>query len=375
MKSLQSPSQTSGLALPLYAQPQQAFCPRFRLVSFFNLLLFNPLKNRTGNNALLLKTERKKKNTRELGMDRLQSMRVFQQVVDDGSFAAVARKLDLSSAVVTRLVGDLETHLGVRLLQRSTRRMSLTDAGHIYLTSVRHILHDIDQAQVAAQMQAQEMSGVIHILTSPLSGIYGLGPLVAEFGRLYPRIVLDIHVNSPLVSPIEDYDLTLLGVSDTFDANIIARPIVTSEGFLCASPAYLRTHGLPLQPADLAGHRCLRFKSAGKRNRSWRLINPQDGQRMVEVTVAPALLVNHSETLIRACIEGAGIVSQSRHLVAHHLHSGALQRILSPWITGTNTLYVALPSRKFIPPRTHVFLEFLTQYTRNMVRDMEARLT
>lgn len=307
-------------------------------------------------------------------MDRLQSMRVFQQVVDDGSFAAAARKFDLSSAVVTRLVGDLEAYLGVRLLQRTTRRLSLTEAGVAYLARVRHILSDIDEAHAAAQTHAQEMSGVIRILTPPIFGVYVLGPLVAEFGRRYPQVVLDIHVDSPLVPPVEDYDLTLLGASDTFDANIIARPIATSDGILCASPAYLRTHGLPLQPEDLTGHRCLRFKSPGNRNRSWRLINPQDGQRMVEVPVAPALLVNHSETLIRACMDGAGIISQSTHLVANHLHSGALQRILSPWITGTNTLYVALPSRKFIPARTSVFLEFLTEYTRNVVRDMEARL-
>jgi len=307
-------------------------------------------------------------------MDRLQSMRVFQQVVDDGSFAAAARKFDLSSAVVTRLVGDLEAYLGVRLLQRTTRRLSLTEAGVAYLARVRHILSDIDEAHAAAQTHAQEMSGVIRILTPPIFGVYVLGPLVAEFGRRYPQVVLDIHVDSPLVPPVEDYDLTLLGASDTFDANIIARPIATSDGILCASPDYLLRHGLPLQPEELAGHRCLRFKSPGSRNRSWRLINPQDGQRTVEVLVAPALLVNHSETLIRACMDGAGIISQSTHLVANHLHSGALQRILSPWITGTNTLYVALPSRKFIPARTSVFLEFLTEYTRNVVRNMEARL-
>jgi DNA-binding transcriptional LysR family regulator len=306
-------------------------------------------------------------------MDRLQSMRMFQQVVDDGSFAAAARKFDMSAAVVTRLVGDLEDHLGVRLLQRTTRRLALTDAGQAYLARVRHILNDIDEAHGAAQAHAQEMSGVIRILTPPIFGVHILGPLVAEFGQRYPKVILDIHVESTQVPPIEDYDLTLLGASDTFDANIIARPIASSDGVLCASPGYLQKNGSPQHPEDLAQHRCLRMKLPANRHRHWRLINPEDNRRELEVAVEPAMLVNHTDTLIRACVDGAGISSQSIDLVANHLHSGELQRVLSPWITGTNTLYAALPSRKFIPKRTSVFLEFMTGYTRTVIRQMEAR--
>jgi DNA-binding transcriptional LysR family regulator len=306
-------------------------------------------------------------------MDRLQSMRVFQQVVDDGSFAAAARKFDMSSAVVTRLVGDLEDHLGVRLLQRTTRRLALTDAGETYLARVRHILSDIDEAHAAAQAHAQEMSGTIRIMTPPVFAVHVLAPLVAEFGRRYPKVVLDIHVDSPLVPPVEDYDLTLLGAGDTFDANIIARPIASSDGVLCASPDYLRRNGMPERPEDLPQHHCLRVKQAANRHRVWRLTNPNEGKRVIEVQIEPSMLVNHSDTLIRACVDGAGIMSQSIDLVANHLISGALQSILSPWITGTNTLYAALPSRKFIPVRTSVFLEFMTEYTRRVIKKMDAR--
>ncbi|CAN7425261.1 LysR family transcriptional regulator [Polaromonas sp. LjRoot131] len=306
-------------------------------------------------------------------MDRLQSMRVFQQVVDDGSFAAAARKFDMSSAVVTRLVGDLEDHLGVRLLQRTTRRLALTDAGETYLARVRHILSDIDEAHAAAQAHAQEMSGTIRIMTPPVFAVHVLAPLVAEFGRRYPKVVLDIHVDSPLVPPVEDYDLTLLGAADTFDANIIARPIASSDGILCASPDYLRRNGMPERPEDLPQHHCLRVKQAANRHRVWRLTNPNEGKRVIEVPIEPSMLVNHSDTLIRACVDGAGIMSQSIDLVANQLNSGALQRILSPWITGTNTLYAALPSRKFIPVRTSVFLEFMTEYTRRVIKKMDAR--
>jgi DNA-binding transcriptional LysR family regulator len=306
-------------------------------------------------------------------MDRLQSMRVFQQVVDDGSFAAAARKFDMSAAVVTRLVGDLEDHLGVRLLQRTTRRLALTDAGETYLARVRHILTDIDEAHAAAQAHAQEMSGTIRIMTPPVFAVHVLAPLVAEFGRRYPKVVLDIHVDAPLVPPVEDYDLTLLGAADTFDANIIARPIASSDGILCASPDYLRRNGTPAQPEDLPPHHCLRVKQVANRHRVWRLTNPKEDKRVVEVQIEPSMLVNHTDTLIRACVDGAGIMSQSIDLVADHLSSGALQRILSPWITGTNTLYAALPSRKFIPVRTSVFLEFMTEYTRKVIKKMETR--
>jgi DNA-binding transcriptional LysR family regulator len=306
-------------------------------------------------------------------MDRLQSMRVFQQVVDDGSFAAAARKFDMSSAVVTRLVGDLEDHLGVRLLHRTTRRLALTDAGETYLARVRHILNDIDEAHAAAQAHAQEMSGVIRILTPPVFATHVLAPLVAEFGRRYPKVVLDIHADSPLVPPIEDYDLTLLGAADTFDANIIARPIASSDGILCASPGYLREHGIPLQPEDLASHRCLRVKLQANRHRSLRLINTAEHSREVEVQIEPALLVNNTTTLIRACLDGAGISLQAIDIVAKYLLNGQLQRVLPQWITGRNTLYAALPSRKFIPARTSAFLEFMTEYTRAMLKKMEAR--
>lgn len=306
-------------------------------------------------------------------MDRLQSMRVFQQVVDDGSFAGAARKFDMSAAVVTRLVGDLEDHLGVRLLQRTTRRLALTDAGETYLARVRHILSDIDEAHAAAQAHAQEMSGTIRIMTPPVFAVHVLAPLVAEFGRRYPKVVLDIHVDSPLVPPVEDYDLTLLGAADTFDANIIARPIASSDGILCASPDYLRRNGMPERPEDLPQHHCLRVKQAANRHRVWRLTNPSEGKRVIEVPIEPSMLVNHSDTLIRACVDGAGIMSQSIDLVANQLNSGALQRILSPWITGTNTLYAALPSRKFIPVRTSVFLEFMTEYTRRVIKKMDTR--
>ncbi|MEO6293216.1 MAG: LysR family transcriptional regulator [Burkholderiaceae bacterium] len=300
-------------------------------------------------------------------MDRLQSMRVFQRVVDEGGFAAAARALDMSPAGVTRLVSDLEQHIGVRLLQRTTRRLALTPAGEGYLAKVRHILNDIDEAHATAQVHTQEISGVLRILAPPVLAVHVLAPVVAEFKRRFPQVLLDVWVDSPVDPPIEDFDLTLMGADANFDANVIARPIISSEGVICAASSYLKEHGTPQSPADLVHHHCLRIKLPGNssnRPRLWQLINPQDNDATMDVPIEPAFLVNHQDTLLHATLGGAGISGQPMGLVANYLKTGQLTRILSPWITGRSTIYAALPSRKFMPARTRAFLELLTEQTR-----------
>ena len=306
-------------------------------------------------------------------MDRLLSMRAFRQVVDDGGFSAAARTLDMSPAVMTRLITDLEQHLGVRLLQRTTRKLSLTDAGQSYLKRVRNILNDVEEAEASTRQQTDELAGLLRIHTQPVMAVHILAPLVAEFRRRYPKVVLDITVDSPLVPPIEDFDLTLLGASRLYDANVVARPVVVSEGLLCASPAYLRGAGTPQQPEDLRKHAALRLSHAGVRPREWQLINPEEGDRELAINIQPVLMANHSDTLLRATLDGTGISAQPLDLVANYLRDGQLRRVLAPWITGRFTLYAALPSRKYIPARARVFMEFLIEQTRQ--RAVEAQRT
>lgn len=261
-------------------------------------------------------------------------MRAFQQVVDDGGFAAAARTLDMSPAVMTRLITDLERHLGARLLQRTTRKLSLTEAGQSYLQRVRHILNDVDQAEASTRQQTDELAGLLRIHTQPVMAVHIIAPLVAEFRRRYPKVVLDITVDSPLVPPIEDYDLTILGAGRLYDANVVARPVIVSEGLLCASPRYLRSAGTPRQPADLKNHALLRLSQAGIRQREWQLINPEEEDREVAVEVKPVMMANHSDTLLRATLDGTGISAQPLDLVANYLRDGQLRRVLAPWITG-----------------------------------------
>jgi DNA-binding transcriptional LysR family regulator len=300
-------------------------------------------------------------------MDRLLSMRVFERVIDEGGFAAAARALDLSPAGVTRLVADLETHLGTRLLHRNTRRLSLSDAGEAYLSRVRGILRDIDDADEVASAHTQELSGVLRLLAPPVLASHILSPLVAGFRRLYPKIQLDVEVATFKEPPIEDYDITLFGAPDGYDGDIIARKVVSGQAILVASPAYLKQRGTPQTPADLSKHCCLRLRIAGSPATEWRLMPGDHPGEPVVIAVTPALLANHTDTLLRATLDGAGITSAPVDLVAANLASGALVRVLPQWITGRFSLYAALPSRQFLPKRSLVFLDYLTEQTQLMV--------
>jgi DNA-binding transcriptional LysR family regulator len=294
-------------------------------------------------------------------------MRVYQRVVDEGGFAAAARALDMSPAGVTRLVADLEEHLGARLLQRTTRRLSLTEAGATYLARIRHILQDIDEADAVASAHTQEMAGTLRLLAPPVLAVHILAPLVAGFRARYPLVLLDIEVDSPLEPPIEDYDITLMSADADFDANVIARPILTSDAFLVAAPAYLQRKAAPATPQDLLQHDCLRLKQLGSRPRLWHFIDATAPERTQDIELPAVLWANHTDTLLRATLDGAGISAQPMDLVAAYLAQGQLLRVLAPWVTGRFTLYAALPSRKFMPQRTRAFLEYLTEQTRSSV--------
>lgn len=300
-------------------------------------------------------------------MDRLMSMRVFQRVMDEGSFAAAARGLDMSPAVVTRLVADLEEHLAVRLLHRSTRKLALTDAGETYLGRVRAILQDIDEADALASAHTRELAGTLRVLCQPVLATHVLAPLMAVFRQRYPQITVELVVEAFLEPAVEEYDIALFGTGANYDGDIIARKIITTQAIFVASPAYLRRKGTPRQPQDLHQHDCLRLKGANVRTRRWQLRNTHTQAIPVELDVPAALLSNNIDTLLRAALEGCGITVASVELVAPYLAAGQLVHILPDWITGELVLLAALPTRKFLPQRTRVFLDFLIEQTRALV--------
>lgn len=289
-------------------------------------------------------------------------MRVFQRVVDEGGFAAAARVLDMSPASVTRLFGDLEQHLGARLMQRTTRKLALTDAGEVYLLRVRGILNEIDDAEAAVGSSTQELQGMVHVLASPVLASYFLAPHIAAWRRCYPKVALEISIDPFPQTRVDEFDVTFMAVDEGFDANIVARPLATAEWILCASPSYLERAGTPQQPDDLARHDYLKFpwqQGGGASNRRLRLRPAVGAGDAVEVDVPVALQSVSFDVLYRAALDGAGIAVLSHLLVAPHLLSGKLVHVLPDWIFGRLTVFAAVPSRKLIPARTRALLEFL----------------
>lgn len=297
-------------------------------------------------------------------MDRLLAMQVFERVALENGFAAAARALGMSPPVVTRLVAELETQLGTRLFQRTTRRVTLTEAGEAYLARVRQILQDVDEADAIASAHTHELAGRLRVHAQPVLASYVVAPLLSGFRQRHPGIVIDIDVETQRDPPIEDYDITLLGVDAGFDADIVARKIIESEAILVASPAYVARKGMPRQPGDLGGHDCLHLRKPGESSGTWRMWRDPDPGDVVEVHAEPVLSANHTDTLLRAALDGAGITSIAMDIVAPHLARGEMVRVLNPWVTGRLAMYAALPSRKFVPRRSRAFLEYLVEQTR-----------
>lgn len=297
-------------------------------------------------------------------MDRLLlSMKVFERVVAEGSFASAARALDMSPPVVTRSVADLEDHLGTRLLQRSTRRLSLTEAGQSYVDRVRHILQDIEEAHAVASAHTQEMAGILRVHALPVLATHVVSPLLPGFFERFPKIRIDLDVETRRELPIEDFDLTLIGTREGFDANVVARKVGDSEAILVASPAYIKRRGLPGSPNELSEHACLMHALALGRASGWSMWRSDEPTQSLSVVAEPLMVSNHTDSLIQAAVDGIGIASVSINLVAPYLTRGDLVRVLNPWITGRLSLYAAMPSRKYVPQRTRVFLDYLTEQT------------
>ena len=308
-------------------------------------------------------------------MDRLLSMRVFERVVDEGSLAAAARALDLSPPVVTRLMTDLEAHLGTRLLQRTTRRQALTEAGEAYLARVRVILRDIDEAERVASAHTAELAGTLRLHAPPVMATYAIAPLMAAFHARYPKIAIDLTVEARHEPPVEDHDITLFGADARPAPDVVARKVIDAEAVLVAAPRYLQAAPPLAAPADLAQHACLRLQQPDGNSRLWRMWCPREPDQPVEVPITPLLVANHTDTLIRAALDGAGITSVSLDIVAPYLARGDLVRVLAPWITGRLSMYAAVPTRKFIPQRTRVLLDWLVDETRRQTTAAVAAYT
>ena len=311
-------------------------------------------------------------------MDRLQAMKVFERVVEEGGFAAAARAMDMSPPVVTRMVAELEQHLGTRLLQRTTRKLALTDAGESYLQRVRAILHEIDDAEAAAS--TRDLRGTIRIVAAPVLATNFLAPMMAAWHAHYPKLMLDVSMDAYAASRVDEFDVTIMVAGEDFDANIVARPLVQGEAIVVASPDYLERRGIQREPQDLIHHDYLRDSSAPVRLQSGpgRKLRLQSLRADVpdEEVDAPAVLQSVStELLMRAAVDGAGVAVTSRLLAEEHLARGELVHILPGWIFSRYTIYAALPSGRMLPARTRVFLDFLTEHVPRAMAEKSGQLS
>jgi DNA-binding transcriptional LysR family regulator len=297
-------------------------------------------------------------------MDRLHSMRVFSRVIERGSFAGAARELNLSPAVVTRLVADLEEHLGARLINRTTRRLALTDTGEIYLERVRHILTEVEEAETLATAATAEPRGHLRVLCSPAFAVHQIAKHLPAFRAAYPRVTLELSVPGPVDTVDENFDVSIITEGRRpLDGSFVARRLARSEVVLCAAPEYLDRHGRPQHPNDLIGHenmvppflRELTFHAA---------LGADDEPVGEAVTLTPsrsALSTIHTDTMYAAALAGLGITGLPSFVAEEALVENALERVLPNWHLMTTTLYAGMPTRKHVPARTRVFVDHLVK--------------
>ena len=297
-------------------------------------------------------------------MDRLHSMRVFSRVIEQGSFAGAARELNLSPAVVTRLVADLEEHLGARLINRTTRRLSLTDTGELYLERVRHILTEVEEAEALATAATAEPRGHLRVLCSPAFAVHQIAKHLPAFRAAYPRVTLELSVPGPVEAVDENFDVSILTEGRRpLDGSFIARRLARSEVVLCASPEYLDRHGRPQHPDDLLGHE--NMVPPFLRELTFHAGPGGAGEPAAEsVTLAPsrsALTTIHTDTMYAAALAGLGITGLPSFVAEDALLEHALERVLPHWHLLTTTLYAGMPTRKHVPARTRVFVDYLVK--------------
>jgi DNA-binding transcriptional LysR family regulator len=305
-------------------------------------------------------------------VDRLHSMRVFSRVIEEGSFAGAARQLNLSAAVVTRLVADLEEHLGARLINRTTRRLALTDTGELYLERVRQILTEVEEAEALASAATSEPRGHLRVLAPPAFAVHQIAKHLPKFRSMYPRVTLELASPGPVDTVDENYDVTIIQVGrEPLDGDFVARLLARSEVITCAAPEYLDLHGRPTHPNDLPRHEAM-LPSYTREITFYRGSRGEDdpaGETVRLVPARPALSTIHSDTMYAAALAGMGISGLPSYVVEDALLDHALERVLPEWRVLTLRLYAAMPTRKYVPARTRAFVDFLVQIMGGEERD------
>jgi DNA-binding transcriptional LysR family regulator len=291
-------------------------------------------------------------------MDRLTAMQVFSEVATLGSFSAAADRLDMSRAMVTRYVNVLEHWLDARLLQRTTRQVTLTDAGEACLRRSQQMLALMDDvAQETSRHQDGALRGQLRVTCSISLAYAQLAAALAVFLAQHPQLKIDLNVSEGALNLVEARIDLAIRISSEPDPLLQGRPLARCDSVLVASPAYLAAHGQPQLPQDLGQHHCLSFAHFGKS--LWVLTQ---GETVAQVKVASRFSANEATALMQAALAGGGIALQPTYLVNPHLATGALQRVLPAWQLPAMTVYALYPSRKHLSPAVRALLDFLVAH-------------
>ncbi|UGA43202.1 LysR family transcriptional regulator [Bradyrhizobium quebecense] len=288
-------------------------------------------------------------------MDRLEEFRLFLAIVDSGKFASAGRKFARSPSSTTRIVAELERRLGTRLLQRTTRKLSLTDSGARLAAQARRLLADYDEAIDGAIGEAASLRGNIKLSAPTLFGSRHIAPLVRTFLERHPDITLQLALEDRLVDLIDERIDIALRIGHLTDSSLRARRIGEVRRIVVASPDYLKRHGRPRRPDDLAQHHAVTFVNQAS-PAIWSFQHKQAGPQKVKVS--SRMEVNRAETAIGLTRDGMGLTRVLSYQVAGELAAGSLVRVLRDYEVAPIPVQLVYPSARLMAPRIRSFLDF-----------------
>ncbi len=291
-------------------------------------------------------------------MDRLDALESFVAVVESGQFSAAAERLGTGKSVVSRRVADLEEHLGARLLQRTTRRLSLTEAGREFYPRALQLLEDLAEAEQSVSSGQQALSGRVRLATPLTFGLLHLGPLLNRFMQAHPAVVLDMDMDDGQVNLIQEGVDLALRIGSLEDSSLIALPLATIRSVLVASPDYLAREGTPTTPDELRNHPGLCYSNLPEPQR----VQLTDaGGRQHAVNMPLRLLANNGDFLLGATAAGLGICLSPTFIAYRAIREGRLVPIMRDYRLPLATAYAVYPSRRFVPLRVRALVEYMQQ--------------
>lgn len=292
-------------------------------------------------------------------MDDLDSMRIFVKVADLGGFTRAASAMRISNAVATRHIADLEGRLGTRLLNRTTRRLSPTESGHVYLERIRQILEELDDVEQMVTSRNLEPAGTLRIVAPVVFGLHKLAPVLQSYATRYPKVMPDITlVDRPVDLVEEGFDVGVVIARQTRNADVVARRLTTASMTACAPPDYLQKHGTPMRPEQLAEYPCLSFAS-DYWGEEWTFTG-RDGE--VRVRPTNAIVANNTEMLRQFALLGMGIAILPSYLIERDIMRGNLVPLFNHYRLPQIEINLAYPSRRYFPAKLRTFVHHLFRH-------------